>query len=106
VRSGLDTNAPSATARSRVDRQQLQRAPELPVLTAVTHAVDLAIAVLRIQHPFLGGSLALDDLREPVPLMLAEIVRLHAVALRAAIEKYRDLLAPFPDLPGDDDSDF
>lgn len=88
------------------EQEQLQRAPELPVLAAVNNAVDIAIAVLRIQHPFLAGSTALEDLGEPVPIVLAEIVRLHAVALRSAIERYRDVMAPFPDLPRDDLDDF
>jgi hypothetical protein len=92
--------------RAVTEQEQLQRAPELPVLAAVTNAVDLAIAVLRIQYPFLAGSTALEHVGEPVPIVLAEIVRLHAGALRSAIEKYRDVMAPFPDLPRDDLDDF
>jgi hypothetical protein len=95
-----------ATHRAIVEQDQLQRAPALPVLAAVTSALDIAIAVLRIQHPFVGGGTRFDHLREPVPVVLAEIVRLHAVALRSAIENYREVMTPDLDAPDNDLDDF
>jgi len=107
VSRGLDMGALSQSTRAIVAREQLQRAPELPVLVGVIHALDLAIAVLRIQRPFIAGSIAIEHVCEPVPVVLAEIVRLHAVALRSAIERYREVMGPLPELHGtEDDDDF
>ena len=104
---GLDMGDLPGSTRAIVAREQLQRAPELPVLVGVTRALDLAIAVLRIQRPFLAGSIAIEHVSEPVPVVLAEIVRLHAVALRSAIERYCEVMGPLPELHGtEDDDDF
>ena len=86
------------------EQQRLQQAPEIPVLITVTNALDLAIAVLRIQHPFLAGG-PVESTHDATVVVRAEVVRLHALALRAAIEKYRDTMPPFPYLPGVDDDD-
>lgn len=92
-------------SRAGGDQQRLQQAPEIPVLMAVTNALDLAVAVLRIQHPFLAGS-PVESTHDATLVVRAEVVRLHALALRAAIEKYRDMMPPFPYLPDDDDDIF
>lgn len=99
------SGATCGTSRG-VDQERLQHAPEIPVLIAVTNAVDLAIAVLRIQHPSLAGGAAVEAVHDAPPVVLAEFVRLHGMALRAAIERYREVMAPFPFLPGDDDDYF
>jgi hypothetical protein len=93
------------TSRAGGERQRLQQAPEIPILIAVTNSLDLAVAVLRIQHPFLAGG-PLESTHDATLVVRAEVVRLHALALRAAIEKYRETMPPFPYLPGDDDDDF
>lgn len=75
--------------------------PEIPVLAMVSNVVEFAVAALKLKHPFLAGSTALDDMGEPHHIVLAEVVRVHAVALRDAIDKYRHVTGPHPELPGD-----
>jgi hypothetical protein len=83
---------------------ELDDAPELAILAALDHALDLALRALVSAHPQLGDpdcpSWAQDS--SPAPLAADRIV-VACVHLAHALEAYRRAVAPPPRCPPDPD---
>lgn len=84
-------------------RAPLRRAPELAILALLDHAIDVAVGALRAEHPTLAE---LGTPTEPTPLRRARAVLRATLALRGALDRYRDAGADVIDAPHPDDSLF